>query len=157
MTRDESSRRPFETPSEETALQFERLAFDANAAIDSLRPLRPFPHPLRAARQLFMPLFVLAELRLGVARSQRRVENAAAVDNLADRCHLLVPDVDTTDFYVRVRSEIARVRIAPQSFEKREGFGHDLWIAALCLQHNLPLLTNDSLFEQVSGLHVVKW
>jgi hypothetical protein len=44
-------------------LQFEQLAFDANAAIDSLRPKRPFPHPLKASRQLLMPLFVLAELR----------------------------------------------------------------------------------------------
>ena len=48
-------------PSEETKSQFDQLAFDANAAIDSLRPERPFPYPLKAARQLFMPPFVLAD------------------------------------------------------------------------------------------------
>ena len=144
-------------PSDETRLQFDRLAFDANAAIDSLRPERPFPHPLTAAQQLFMPLFVLAELRVGVARSRRREENAAAVDNLCRRSLLLIPDTETIDFYVRVRGDIERVRTIPQTIEKREGFGHDLWIAALCLQHEVPLLTNDGLFRDVSGLRVVNW
>jgi predicted nucleic acid-binding protein len=63
-------------------LQFERLAFDANAAIDSLRPARPFPLPLKAARELFIPLFVPAELRLGAARSRQAEENATQVDVL---------------------------------------------------------------------------
>jgi tRNA(fMet)-specific endonuclease VapC len=141
----------------ETGLQFEQLAFDANAAIDSLRPGRPFPHPLKASRQLLMPLFVLAELRVGVMRSQRREENAAAVDALVQRCRLLMPDVDTIAFYVRIRHDIERVRTAPRTLEKREGFGHDLWIAALCLQHDVPLLTNDALFDDVGGLRVVHW
>jgi predicted nucleic acid-binding protein len=96
-------------------------------------------------------------LRIGVARSQRRQENATAVDDLVRRCRLLMPDPDTVPFYVGVRHEIERVRTVPSTFDKREGFGHDLWIAALCLQHNLPLLTNDSLFGDVSGLHVVNW
>jgi len=144
-------------PSEETSYQFDRLAFDANAAIDSLRPERPFPYPLKAARQLFMPLFVLAELRVGVARSRRQVQNAVAVDRLSERCRLLVPSADTIEFYVRVRRDIEHVRTVPQTIEKREGFGHDLWIAALCLQHEMPLLTNDSLFREVRGLDVVSW
>jgi tRNA(fMet)-specific endonuclease VapC len=144
-------------PSEETRLQFDRLAFDANAAIDSLRPERPFPHPLKAARELFMPLFVLAELRVGVARSQRREQNAVAVNDLAERSRLLIPDLDTIELYVRVRRDIERTRTVPRTIEKREGFGHDLWIAALCLQHELPLLTNDSLFRDVVGLDVVNW
>ena len=104
-----------------------------------------------------MPLFVLAELRVGVARSQRQEENGAAVDGLVQRCRLLMPDPDTVAFYVSVRQDVERGRTVPSTLEKREGFGHDLWIAALCLQHNLPLLTNDSLFGDVSGLHVVNW
>jgi predicted nucleic acid-binding protein len=138
-------------------LEFERLAFDANAAIDSLRAGRPFPNPLKNARRLLMPLFVLAELRVGVARSQRQDENAAAVHELQSRCELLVPDSSTIDFYVRVRDEIERVRTVPKTLEKREGFGHDLWIAALCLQHDLPLLSKDSLFKDVTGLRVITW
>ena len=36
-----------------------------------------------------MPLFVLAELRLGVARSRQTEENAAQVDALVARCEVI--------------------------------------------------------------------
>lgn len=34
---------------------------------------------------------------------------------------------------------------------------NDLWIAALCLQHNLPLLTNDRGFDAIAGLTIRHW
>ncbi|HYM59285.1 MAG TPA: PIN domain-containing protein [Thermoanaerobaculia bacterium] len=122
-----------------------------------MRPARPFPLQLKAASRLFMPLFVLAELRLGATRSRQTEENAAQVDALVARCEVIAVDLDTIPLYIRVRNDLATVRTVPQSLEKREGFGHDIWIAALCLQHRLPLLTNDSLFDQVSALEVVHW
>jgi hypothetical protein len=50
-------------------LKFDRLAFDSNAAIDLLRQDRPSPLPFAEASALVMPLFVLAELRLGFSRA----------------------------------------------------------------------------------------
>lgn len=79
-----------------------------------------------------MPLFVLAELRLGASRSRQTPENEAIVDQLLTRCRLIEPDVETIPFYVRVRNDLAKTWTVPQSLEKREGLGHDLWIAALC-------------------------
>ena len=94
---------------------------------------------------------------MGVARSQKRDENANAVKALQSRCEIMVPDYETVDFYAAVRGEIERVRTPPQTFEKREGFGHDLWIAALCLQHDVPLLTKDGLFKDIRALVTVGW
>ena len=34
---------------------------------------------------------------------------------------------------------------------------NDLWIAALCRQHSLPLLSQDRHFDLVSGLHRLDW
>ena len=35
---------------------------------------------------------------------------------------------------------------------------NDLWIAALCRQHDLPLLSRDRHFDAVSGIQIVpKW
>jgi predicted nucleic acid-binding protein len=138
-------------------LSFERLAFDANAAIDSFRSDRPFPLVLRQARELLLPFFVLAELRLGAARSTRREESAAQVEALASRCRILTAGISTIDFYVRVRDQIERIWTMPQSPQKREGLSHDLWIAALCLENEAPLLTMDKLFDHVEGLRVVHW
>lgn len=104
-----------------------------------------------------MPLFVLAELRLGVARSRQTEENAAQVDALVARCEVI--SADLTQF----RSTSVSETIWPKCEQFRirsknaKGFGHDIWIAALCLQHQLPLLTNDSLFDQVGALEVVHW
>ncbi|MGA8200792.1 MAG: PIN domain-containing protein, partial [Candidatus Sulfotelmatobacter sp.] len=34
---------------------------------------------------------------------------------------------------------------------------NDLWIAALCRQHALPLLSRDRHFDQVTGLKRIGW
>ena len=34
---------------------------------------------------------------------------------------------------------------------------NDLWIAALCRQHSLPLLSRDPRFDQVKGLKRIGW
>ena len=50
-------------------MKFDRLAFDSNAAIDLLRQDRLSPPPFAESAALVMPLFVLAELRLGFSRA----------------------------------------------------------------------------------------
>jgi tRNA(fMet)-specific endonuclease VapC len=34
---------------------------------------------------------------------------------------------------------------------------NDLWIAALCRQHDLPLLSRDRHFDRVPGLRRIAW
>lgn len=134
----------------ETRLKFERLAFDSNAAIALLRPERPTPPPFTEAASLILPLFVLAELELGVSR-----QSAKATDPLAQlvaSCTLLAPDRETIPFYVALRNELLRGRTLPASDEAREGLHHDIWIAALCIQHQVPLLSNDRDMDAMSGL-----
>jgi predicted nucleic acid-binding protein len=58
---------------------------------------------------------------------------------------------------VRVREELVDRQSLPLSREKREGVHHDVWIAALCVQHRLPLLSNDRDMDRVSELEVVHW
>lgn len=48
-------------------------------------------------------------------------------------------------------------RTTAGSHQRLEGVNHDLWIAALCLQHRLPLLSNDRDFDDIEGLQVVHW
>jgi predicted nucleic acid-binding protein len=70
-----------------------------------------------------MPLFVLAELRLGAARSRQATENGAQVEALARRCKVIVADLDTIPFYIRVRNTLAGVRTVPQSLENAKHSG----------------------------------
>jgi predicted nucleic acid-binding protein len=137
----------------ETKLRFEVLAIDSNAAVDLLRHDRPNPPPFAEAAALVMPLFVLAELRYGFARATR----AGQLEELVAACRVVGPDAETVAHYVRVREELVDRQSLPLSREKREGVHHDVWIAALCVQHRLPLLSNDRDMDRVSELEVIHW
>lgn len=139
----------------ETRLRFERLAFDSNAAIALLRPERPTPPPFTEAASLVMPLFVLAELELGLSR--QNVKTTDSLHELVVSCTVLAPDRDTVPHYVRVRNDMLRGRTLPASDEAREGLHHDIWIAALCVQHSIPLLSNDRDMDRVTALQVIHW
>lgn len=134
-------------------MKFDRLAFDSNAAIDLLRQDRPSPPPFAEASALVMPLFVLAELRLGFSRANLN----DLLDELVRVSVVIAPDAGTVDHYVATRNVLLRARTIPSRRETQEGLSHDIWIAALCLQHGLPLLTNDRDFDDVEGLRIVHW
>jgi tRNA(fMet)-specific endonuclease VapC len=138
-------------------LRFERLAFDTGAAIDFLRPERLDPSIDIDVGILVLPLFVLAELELGVSRSTRKEENLRRVRDFVADCSLLAPDEGTIVPYVRLRDSFEAARTLPRASAKLEGLNNDLWIAALCLQHRLPLLTNDKDFDGIDGLELIHW
>jgi tRNA(fMet)-specific endonuclease VapC len=129
----------------------EHLAIDANAAIDVMRPRRLDPPPLDDAKTIVLPLPVLGELLAGAMASQYPEVNLKRVAKLRGRCEMLTPDEDTAHVYGRIRAATGNVH--PVGMAKL----NDLWIAALCLQHNLPLLTNDRGFDGIAGLTVVHW
>jgi predicted nucleic acid-binding protein len=57
--------------------------------------------------------------------------------------------LETTIWYADIRAELKRAgKPIPTN---------DLWIAALCRQHNLPLLSRDRHFDQVPGLCRISW
>lgn len=134
-------------------MKFEALAFDSNAAIDLLRHDRLSPPPFAETASLVIPLFVLAELRYGFSRATR----ASQLDELVEVCRIVAPDSETIPYYVAVREQMLRGRTLPTPEEAREGLHHDVWIAALCLQHKLPLLTNDRDMDRASALEVIHW
>lgn len=133
----------------------ERLAVDTNAVIHALRSDRPTPPHIAAAQQVMIPLPVLAELYIGALLSELKEENRAAIENLASAWTLLPPDRPTAGFYAELASaERVQARSSPRHERARR---NDLWIAALCVQHELPLLSNDRDFDGINGLEVIHW
>ena len=128
----------------------ERLAVDANAIIGWLRANDSAPPPLRGAITIVVPLPVLGELYAGAFSSTRREENLGAIDAVLAKHTVLRPDEVTARTYGEIRGRL-RLRDIGQS--KR----NDLWIAALCIQHDLPLLTRDDGFDAITGLTVIHW
>ena len=127
------------------------LAVDTNAAIDFLRPERADPSPIHSARRVVLPLPALGELFAGAHYSDLFEENLAKIEELLNVWTILAPSVESARIYGQLRgSETKRDRTT-------RGHINDLWIAALCIQHNLPLLTNDRGFDTIPGLTVLHW
>lgn len=120
------------------------LALDTNIAIALLTGDPAVAARVRQAGVLVLPVIVLGELRFGALNSTKPAENLAPVDRLAAECQVLPIDARTAAFYADVRAALKkRGRPIPEN---------DVWIAALCVQHTIPLATRDAHFGEVAAL-----
>jgi tRNA(fMet)-specific endonuclease VapC len=102
----------------------------------------------RAAR-VEIPVIVLGEYGLGIAQSRHKLDYQNWLQEWIAVVSVLSVDEDTAHAYAAVGFEL-----------KKKGTPiptNDLWIAALCRQHSLPLLSRDRHFDLVSGLRRVDW
>jgi tRNA(fMet)-specific endonuclease VapC len=133
----------------------DRFAVDTSAVIDLLRTDRSSPPLLRGSAAVFLPLPALGELYAGALRSQFRDRNLEALSAVRRDWVVLSADEPTARIYGHLRAN--RLTTAPRSEARLAGAFNDLWIAALCLQHKLPLLSNDRDFDGIEGLEVIHW
>lgn len=89
---------------------------------------------------------VLGELRAGFANRTRHAENEAILVQVLSRNRVGVLNVteSTSAIYASVWAGLrSKGRQIPTN---------DIWIAALCLEHDFTLLTLDGHFKEVTGL-----
>ena len=101
------------------------------------------------AQRLAVPVIVLGEYRLGIAQSRRRTDYENWLREWIGTVTVLDIDDETTLHYATIGLEL-----------KRSGKpipANDLWIAALCRQHSLPLISRDRHFDVVKGLERIDW
>ena len=123
------------------------LALDTNAVIAYRADIPGAAGIIDTADCIMLPLPVLGELLFGAAASGRPEENRKAVLAFVETCTLLEPTLHTAEIYASTRAAL-----------KSQGTPipeNDVWIAALCLQWDLPILTRDSHFQQIENLAVV--
>jgi tRNA(fMet)-specific endonuclease VapC len=101
------------------------------------------------ARLIAIPVIVLGEYLFGVAQSRRRIEYEQWINRNLRNLRVLDITAQTASQYADLRLEL-----------KRSGTpipANDVWIAALCRQHALPLLSQDRHFDRVAGVSRVGW
>jgi tRNA(fMet)-specific endonuclease VapC len=104
---------------------------------------------LREAEFLALPVIALGEYRYGIAQSRYQEEYEAWLNGLLAECRLIEITEPTTKFYAGVQNEL---RAAGKPIP-----ANDIWIAALCRQHKLPLLSRDHHFDFVRGIRRIEW
>ena len=104
---------------------------------------------LSKARQPSIPVIVLGEYRFGIAQSRRRIEYEDWLAEALSFCRILDVIDDTSARYAELRQEL-RLEGTPIPT-------NDLWIAALCRQHGLAIMSRDQHFDFVKGLRRLGW
>ena len=98
---------------------------------------------------LALPVVVIGEYRFGIAQSARRSANQRWLSESLPRYLILEVTQETSAYYAEARLELKRIgKPIP---------ANDLWIAALCRQHSLPLLSRDLHFDVIPGLRRIDW
>jgi predicted nucleic acid-binding protein len=91
----------------------------------------------------------MVELWFGIAQSRRRMEYERWINESLRICKILEIDAETAAKYAEVRIELKKAGTPIPS--------NDAWIAALCRQQGLPLLSRDTHFDVVKGIKRVGW
>lgn len=96
-----------------------------------------------------LPVVALGEFLFGIRRSRERAKLEQWIDGVAASCAILTIDGNTAGQYADIREELrAAATPIPEN---------DIWIAALCRQHQLTLASRDGRFDKVRGLKRVGW
>lgn len=104
---------------------------------------------LCTATKMSLPVIVLGEYRAGLLGSRKRQVIEPALDELQAMSNVLPIDSDTVGPYAKISGQLRRAgKPIPTN---------DIWIAALAVQHGLPIVSRDQHFDAVPGIRRVAW
>jgi tRNA(fMet)-specific endonuclease VapC len=125
------------------------MILDTNALSAAAEGVPAAVEALARAQRIAVPVIVLGEYRLGIAQSRFRAQYEDWLAGWIAAVDVLSVEDETTYHYAFLGLELKnRGKPIP---------ANDLWIAALCRQHKLPILTRDQHFDLIPGLQRIAW
>ena len=126
-----------------------KFAIDTSAYSDFNRGDSRLRKWFVSANTMTIPLVVIGELRAGFAAGSKKTENEVLLRRFLD-----MPSVSTATITDKTTEIFAELYLSLRKAGKTIGT-NDLWIASVCLEHNIPLLTLDADFSNVCGLELI--
>ena len=124
------------------------VLLDTNIVVSHFRTPGAYDEALEQ-HQLLLPYVVAAELYSGALHSGRPEENRELVDTFLASVSVLTCDIGTAKCFAEIWNVLAdQGTPIPQN---------DIWIASLAIQHDLPLVTKDSHFDNITKLNRITW
>lgn len=123
-----------------------RVALDTNRLTDLFQGDAALAELLATCEEVWIPLFVLAEIKAGFYGGARGNRNEGLLQRLLAKgtVGVLLPSRETAEHYARLFVQLKRAGTPVPN--------NDLWIAALALEHDLLLITRDKHFERIPQL-----
>jgi predicted nucleic acid-binding protein len=104
---------------------------------------------LAKAAKISLPVIVLGEYRFGLLGSRRGRTVEPDLDGLQAVSNVLAVDTETVRPYAKLCDQLKRAG-APIP-------ANEIWIAALAVQHGLPIVSRDRHFDLVPGVRRLGW
>jgi tRNA(fMet)-specific endonuclease VapC len=104
---------------------------------------------LAGASKISLPVIVLGEYRFGLLGSRLRKMIEPALDGFQASSDVLSIDTETVRPYAKLCEQLKRAGTPIPS--------NDVWIAALAVQHGLPIVTRDQHFDLMPGIRRLAW
>ena len=126
-----------------------KSALDTNAVIAYREGISDVCKLVEEADVIILPVTVIGELLYGALTSTKTKNNEKFVHKFVEYSLVMQIDASVAARYARVRFDL-----------KRRGTPipeNDIWIAAACLDLEVPLLSRDDHFKLVPGLNVISW
>ena len=126
-----------------------RLAVDTNAVIAYREGIFEVCTLIDEADVIILPVTVLGELLYGALNSAKTEKNEQVIQQFAAYSIVMQIDEAVAKRYANVRFNL-----------KKNGTPipeNDIWVAAACLEIEVPLLSQDRHFKLVEGLDVCNW
>ena len=123
-----------------------RVALDTDRLTDLLRGDAELADLLGTCEEIWIPLFVLAEIKAGFCGGNQRHRNEVILQKFLAKktVDVLLPGRKTAEQWARLFVQLKRAGTpVPHA---------DLWIGALVLEHDLALITRDRHFEKIPQL-----
>jgi tRNA(fMet)-specific endonuclease VapC len=123
-----------------------KILIDTNRYSDFAKGEEKTVDLFTTAEQIFVPFVVIAELRAGFQCGTISRQNEATLVRFLgnDRVSVLYADAQTTQAYAEIYSMLRRNGTPIPT--------NDIWIAALAVQHSLPLCSRDAHFALIPQL-----
>ncbi len=124
-----------------------QIALDTSIAVAILRGESIVKEWLNTVLNPCLPIPVVAELQFGALRSRNPQDSLLSVHILVQQCEVLPCTIETAEQYAIVAN---RLRLKGTPIPQ-----NDIWIASVCLQHQILLATADNHFTLVEDLMIV--
>lgn len=122
-------------------------AVDTSAVLLHFRGDDAYTDALAHLAEIYLPSIALGELVFGACHSVDPVKSLRLLKTFVAGTTVLSVSGEVAEYYGRIRHDLA---VAGKPIPD-----NDIWIAAICMQHALPLLARDSHFAHVKGLRLL--
>jgi tRNA(fMet)-specific endonuclease VapC len=117
---------------------------DTNIIVDFLRGRSYEKQFLEQSNIFFVPAIVIGELVFGAEYSSQPEKHYKQFNDFIKGKKIINVDQDTAIVYGKIKADLKkRGKLIPEN---------DIWIAAIAIQHNFTLITNDKHFANISLL-----